>query len=365
MSSKLFSPYSLRGLTLENRLVVSPMCQYSAKDGCASSWHTIHVGSLLNSGAGLFIFEATAVESRGRITPHCLGLWSDENADALHAVLKEVRRYSAMPVGVQLNHAGRKASAHTPFIGKGPLKAEEGAWPVIGPSAVPFAEGWQTPTAMTRDDMLQVIEAFVAATKRAERIGIDLIEIHAAHGYLLSAFLSPLANQRQDAYGGSLENRMRFPLEVFDAVRRVWPEDKPIGVRCNGTDWHPEGIQVEEAGIFAKTLREHGCDYIDVSSGGNCYAKVPVGPSYQVPYAQQIREHSGLTTIAVGLITDPQQAEEIVASGKADLVAIGRAVLNNPHWPWQAAETLDGQVRVPWQYFRAATRKGIPPPYVR
>lgn len=364
MTSKLFSPYQLRGLALENRLVISPMCQYSAHDGSASTWHLIHIGSLLNSGAGLLILEATAVESRGRITPHCLGLWSDENAEALGKVLASARKYSSMPVGVQLSHAGRKASAHTPFVGKGPLKPEEGAWPVIGPSAVPFADGWQTPAVMTREDMDSVVEAFVAAAKRADAIGIDLIELHVAHGYLLSAFMSPLANVRDDHYGGSLENRMRFPLEVFDAVREAWPAHKPLGVRCNGTDWHPDGLTAEDAVVLAQALKDRGCDFIDVSSGGNCYAKVPVGPGYQVPFAAQIREQTGITTMAVGKITEPEQAEKILASGRADLIAIGRAILNNPHWPWQAAEALEGQVSVPWQYFRAATRAGVPPPYV-
>lgn len=365
MTRKLFSPYELRGLTLENRLVISPMCQYSADEGCASTWHLIHIGSLLNSGAGLLILEATAVERRGRITPQCLGLWSDENAEALGWVLKSARQYSKMPVGVQLSHAGRKASAHNPFVGKGPLKEGEGAWPVIGPSAIPFSEGWQVPAAMTRADMDEVLEAYVAATRRADAVGFDLIELHAAHGYLLSAFLSPLANQRDDEYGGSLENRMRYPLEVFDAVREVWPEHKPLGVRCNGTDWHPDGLTPEDAVVFAQALKERGCDFVDVSTGGNCYAKVPVGPNYQVPFAEQIKRETGITTIAVGKITEARQAEQIVAEGRADLVALGRAMLNNPHWPWQAAEELEGRVSVPWQYFRAATRAGLPPPYVK
>ncbi len=365
MTSKLFSPYSLRDLSLSNRLVVSPMCQYSALEGCASDWHTIHIGSLLASGAGLFMLEATAVEARGRITPECLGLWSDQNAEALDAVLKAVRKYSSAAVGVQLCHAGRKASSHRPFVGKGPLQSDEGAWPVIGPSAVAFADNWQEPEAMTNDDMSRVIAAFVGAAKRADQIGIDLIELHAAHGYLLSSFLSPLANRREDEYGGSLENRMRFPLRVFDAVREVWPKAKPLGVRCNGTDWHDDGLQADDAVALAKALKAHGCDFVDVSSGGNTYTKVPVGPGYQVPFAERIKKEVGICTVAVGLINDPHQAEAIVADGRADLVAIGRAVLNNPHWPWQAAEALDGRVEVPWQYFRAATKKGIPPPYVR
>jgi 2,4-dienoyl-CoA reductase-like NADH-dependent reductase (Old Yellow Enzyme family) len=363
--SVLFQPYQLRGLTLANRLVVSPMCQYSAVDGCASDWHLLHLGAMLTSGAGLVILEATAVEPRGRITPDCLGLWSDANEAALGEVLRRVRRYSRTPVGIQLCHAGRKASAHRPFVGRGPLKPEEGAWPVIGPSPVPFAEGWQVPRAMTRADMDDVKAAFVQAAQRADRIGIDLIELHGAHGYLFCSFLSPLSNQRTDEYGGSLENRMRFPLEVFDAVRAVWPAHKPLGVRCNGTDWHPGGLTAEDAVAFAAALKARGCDFVDISSGGTVYAKVPIGPGYQVPYAEAVKRGTGITTIAVGLIQTAKQAEQVVASGQADLVAVGRAVLNNPHWPWQVAEELGCTVEVPWQYFRAATRAGVPPPYVR
>lgn len=364
-SSALFQPLKLRGLTLSNRIVVSPMCQYSASNGCATDWHLLHFGSMMTSGAGLFVIEATAVDPRGRITPECLGLWSDENEEALRNVLSRVRKYSRTPVAIQLNHAGRKAASHRPFVGKGPLKADQGAWPVIGPSATPFAEGWQVPHAMNQADMDEAKNAFVRAAKRADRLGIDLIELHAAHGYLLSAFLSPLANQRTDEYGGSLENRMRFPLAVFSAVREVWPEHKPLGVRANGTDWHPQGLQAEDAVAFATELRKLGCDFVDLSTGGNTYTKVPIGPGYQVPFAEAIRKGSGLATVAVGLIQSPSQAENIVASGKADLVAIGRAVLNNPHWPWQAAEELGCAVEVPWQYFRAATKAGVPPPYVR
>lgn len=363
--SALFSPLTLRGLTLPNRLVISPMCQYSADNGNASDWHLIHLGSMLTSGAGLFILEATAVSPAGRITPECLGLWNDANEQALGNVLKRVRAYSRTPVGVQLNHAGRKAASHRPFVGKGPLQPDQGAWPVMGPSALPFADGWQVPHAMTRSDMDQVIAEFVAAAHRAHRIGIDLIELHAAHGYLLSSFLSPLANQRTDAYGGSIENRMRYPLEVFTALRAAWPQDKPLGVRCNGTDWHSQGWTVDDAVVFARELRERGCDFVDMSSGGNAYTKVPIGPGYQVPFAEAVRKQTGITTMAVGLIQHARQAEEVIASGQADLVAIGRAALNNPHWGWAAAEELGSSVEVPWQYFRAATKAGVPPPYVR
>lgn len=363
--SPLFQPLEMRGLKLANRIVISPMCQYSAKDGCATDWHLLHFGSMMMSGAGLFILEATAVAPEGRITPECLGLWNDANEQALGDVLARIRAYSRMPVGVQLNHAGRKAASHRPFDGRGPLLAGQGAWPVIGPSAIPFADKWQVPQAMDRAAMDRVREAFVEAARRADRIGLDLIELHAAHGYLLGQFMSPLANQRTDAYGGSLENRLRYPLEVFDAVREVWPAHKPLGVRCNGSDWHENGWKVEDAVVFAQLLRERGCDFIDMSSGGTVHAKVPLGPGYQVPFAEAVRRGAGMNTMAVGLIQTAAQAEQIVASGQADLVALGRAMLNNPHWPWQAAEELGSTVEVPWQYYRASTRAGVPPPYVR
>lgn len=364
-ASPLFQPLELRGLTLANRIVISPMCQYSAAGGCATDWHLLHFGSMMMSGAGLFILEATAVSEEGRITPECLGLWNEANEKALGEALQRVRAYSRMPVGIQLNHAGRKAASHRPFDGRGPLLDGQGAWPVIGPSAIPFADKWQVPQAMSRSDMDRVRDDFVAAARRADRIGIDLIELHAAHGYLLSQFLSPLANQRTDAYGGSLENRMRYPLEVFRAVREAWPAHKPLGARCNGTDWHEQGWKVADAAVFANALRALGCDFVDMSSGGTVHAKVPLGPGYQVPFAETVRRGAGMATMAVGLIQTAAHAEQIVASGQADLVALGRAMLNNPHWPWQAAEELGCSVEVPWQYYRASTRAGVPPPYVR
>ncbi|MES2978814.1 MAG: NADH:flavin oxidoreductase/NADH oxidase [Pseudomonadota bacterium] len=363
MTSALFEPIQLRGLTLRNRIVISPMCQYSATEGSATDWHLIHLGGLSLSGAGILILEATAVAPQGRITPGCLGLWNDDNEDALRRVLKVVRRHSRIPIGIQLSHAGRKAAAHPPFVGRGPLLENEGAWPVVGPSAVAFGSKWQTPRAMTLEDMVQTQEQFVQAVQRAQRLGLDLIEVHAAHGYLLSAFLSPLANRREDEYGGSLDNRMRFPLRVFEAMRQAWPAEKPLGVRINGTDWHEAGITPHEAAEFAAELAARRCDFIDVSSGGNVLANVPLGPGYQVPLAQVVRERCGLPTIAVGLISEPHQAEAIVSEGRADMVAIARAALNNPHWPWQAAEVLGANVEVPLQYYRAATRAGVPPPY--
>jgi 2,4-dienoyl-CoA reductase-like NADH-dependent reductase (Old Yellow Enzyme family) len=359
--SKLFEPIALRSLTLPNRIVIAPMCQYSAIEGCASDWHIIHLGSLAVSGAGLLILEATAVEARGRITDECLGLYSDACEESLARVLQSVRRYAGIPIGMQLSHAGRKGS--TSRLGgegqRGQLPPEQ-AWTTIAPSPIPFADRRATPREMSVHDMQEVITAYRAAAERCVRLGFDLIELHSAHGYLLSSFLSPLANKRCDRYGGSLENRMRFPLEVFEAVRAVWPECKPLGVRCNGTDWHEQGITPEEAIAYAQALHARGCDFVDVSSGGNAPARIPLEPGYQVGLAQRVRETVGIPVIGVGLIRDPLHAERIVANGQADMIGIGRGMLNDPRWPWHAAELLGQKVSVPYQYGRAATRAGIP-----
>lgn len=360
--AKLFEPLKLRELELSNRIVIPAMCQYSADNGNATDWHLIHLGSLALSGASLLILEATAVAQQGKITHGCLGLWSDENEAALGTVLKSVRRHSDIKLGIQLSHSGRKGSAASPFNGRGALTADEGAWQTVGPSEKSFAEGWPPPKMMDRVDMLQLVEDYVMATKRADRLGIDLIELHAAHGYLLSQFLSPLANIRTDEYGGSLDNRMRYPLEVFRAVREAWPNHKPLGVRVNGTDWDPAGLGPDEAVAFSAALKAEGCDYIDVSSGGNVVTKVSTGPGYQVPFATKIKQETGICTMAVGMIKHPYQAEQIVVSELADLVAVGRAMLNNPHWAWWAAETLRVPINVNPQYARAATSDGLPPP---
>lgn len=356
MPSRLFTPIRLRNLELPNRIVIAPMCEYSAEAGNATDWHLIHYGHLALSGAGLLILEATGVEPRGRITRECLGLYDDENEAALRRVLQAVRRYSTMPIGIQLGHAGRKGSMVNHNLGRGHAPVEEGGWEMIAPSAIPFAEDWPRPRAMDRDDMDAVIASFVQATERCLRLDLDLIELHGAHGYLISSFLSPLANQRNDAYGGSLANRMRFPLEIFEAVRAAWPEDRPLGVRFNGTDWDPRGLTPEDAVTFARALAERGCDYVDVSSGGNCFAQIPNGPGYQVPFAQAVKAATGLPTMAVGLIRAPQHAEAIVAGGQADMVSIGRGFLNDPRWPWHAAEELGVRIPVPPQYSRAARR---------
>ncbi len=352
--SKLFSSVSLGNLPLNNRIVVSPMCQYSAEQGSASDWHMIHLGHLALSGAGLMFTEATAVSAEGRISPADLGLFSDQNEAALARVLKAVRKYSPIPIAVQLAHAGRKASTRVPWEGGQSILPENGGWQTIAPSARPFAANDAPPRALDDAGLQRIRNDFVAAAQRAQRLGIDAIELHAAHGYLLHQFLSPLSNTRDDQYGGTLENRMRFPLEVFDAIRSAAPAEKPVGVRISATDWAAGGWDIEQSVVFAKELQRRGCAFIDVSSGGlSPLQQIPVEPGYQVPFAERIRRETGLTTIAVGLITEPEQAETIIASGQADMVALARGMLYDPRWPWHAAATLGGQVVAPKQYLRA------------
>lgn len=355
MSSALFTPFSLRSLTLANRIVVSPMCQYSASRGNASDWHLIHLGQLAQSGAGLLILEATAVTLEGRISPGCLALASDENEAALARVLSSVRRWSSMPLAIQLAHAGRKASTRVPWEGGGALSLSEGGWPTLAPSALPFHAGDPVPQALDLAAIAAVRASFVTAAERAARLGFDAIELHMAHGYLLHQFLSPLSNRREDAYGGTLENRLRLPLEVFAAVRAVWPADKPLGVRVSATDWVAGGWEIEQTLALARELKKLGCDWIDASSGGLApEQQIPAAPGFQVGFAERIRHEAGLPSIAVGLITEPAQAEAIIAQGQADLVALARAMLWNPHWPWQAAAALGGQIAAPRQYLRSA-----------
>jgi NADPH2 dehydrogenase len=360
--SALFTPIKLRGLNLVNRIMVAPMCQYSAVNGEANDWHFTHINSLALSGAAVFCIEATAVEATGRITPGCLGLYNDATEAALRPILASVRKRSKAAVMMQLAHAGRKASSHTPWDGGQLIPVAEGGWRPEGPSAIPHKEGEAPPVAFDEAGLARVREAFVAATKRAERLGIDAIEVHSAHGYLLHQFLSPISNQRTDQYGGSLQNRMRFPLEVFDAVRAAFPHDKPVGLRVSSTDWVEGGWDLAQTIEFAQELKKHGVDWIDASSGGvSPLQKIPLGPGYQVPFAQAIREATGLTTIAVGLITEPKQAEEIIASGKADMVALARAMLYDPRWGWHAAAELGGEVFAPPQYWRSqpSTQKAL------
>ncbi len=356
MTSALFQPIELAGLTLPNRIVIAPMCQYSAEDGTATDWHLIHLGHLALSGAGLLILEATAVEAGGRITSGDLGLYSDGNQQALARVLDGVRRYSPMPLGVQLSHAGRKSSSRRPWEGGQQIPVAEGGW--VGESASTEAVklGELPPTALDEAGLTRVRDAFVAAARRAERIGLQLIELHAAHGYLLHQFLSPIANQRNDSYGGPLENRMRFPLEVFQAVRdavRI-----PVGVRVSATDWVEHGWDLEQTVAFGHALKACGCDFIHVSTGGiSPQQTIPVGPGYQVSFAARIRAETGLPTMAVGLITEPAQAEAIVANGQADMVSLARGILYDPRWPWHAAAELGATVQAPQQYWRSQPRE--------
>ena len=353
MGSRLFTPVSFGRMELANRVTIAAMCQYSAVSGTMTDWHMQHLGHLALSGAGMIVIEATGVVPEGRITRNCTGLYSDENEAAMKRVVDFVRTISPIRVGLQLNHAGRKASAHRPWEGRGPLGVDEGAWTTIAPSPIALAAGWPTPVALDVAGLSAVKDAFVAAARRAARVGVDFIEMHSTHGYLLSEFLSPLSNRRSDEYGGNLENRMRFPLEVFKALREAWSPEKPIGAKISGTDFSPGGWTVEEAVVYARELKRLGCDYVIVSGGGVVLdAQVPVVPGYQVPYAEQVRRETGITTGSVGLIASPQQAEEIVASGKADFVALARGMLFDPRWPWHAALALGADVEYPPQYAR-------------
>jgi 2,4-dienoyl-CoA reductase-like NADH-dependent reductase (Old Yellow Enzyme family) len=353
--SALFTPYQVGSLEMRNRIVIAPMCQYSAEEGCATDWHTIHLGQLALSGAGLLIIEATAVVPEGRISPDDLGLWSDENEAALAKVLESVRRHSDMPIGIQLGHAGRKASTHAPWKGGGQIRPDEDrGWQTVAPSAVPFEAHENPPVALDAAGLVRVREAFVEAAKRSARLGLDAVQLHGAHGYLLHQFLSPLSNRREDQYGGSLENRMRFPLEVFEAVREVFPAGRPVSMRVSATDWVEGGWDIEQTIAFARALEARGCDAVHVSSGGlSPEQKIPVGPSYQVPLARAVKAATNLPTIAVGLITGYDQAEAIVGTGDADFVALARTILYDPRWPWHAAAYLGGKVKAPKQYLRS------------
>ncbi|MBN3788666.1 NADH:flavin oxidoreductase/NADH oxidase [Burkholderia sp. Ac-20353] len=354
----LFTPFTLRSVTLPNRIVVSPMCQYSAERGEATDWHMIHLGHLALSGAGLLCIEATAVEPDGRITPADLGLWDDVTEAALKPVLAAIRKHSPIRVAMQLSHAGRKASSHVPWEGGQLIEVADGGWLPHAPSPVPHKDGETPPLALDTAGLNRIRDAFAAAAKRAARLGIDAIEVHAAHGYLLHQFLSPLANRRTDEYGGSRENRMRFPLEIFEIVRAAFPEDRPVGVRVSATDWVEGGWELDDTIAFAHELKRRGCDWIDVSSGGvSPLQKIPLSPGYQVPFAQAVKRAVGMPTVAVGLIDDPAHANRLVDAGDADLVAMARAMLYDPRWPWHAAAALGAQVTAPPQYWRSQPRE--------
>ncbi len=357
MTAQLFTLFTIGGRQLANRITIAPMCQYSAIDGTMTDWHLMHLGSLAISGASMLVIEATGVTAAGRITPQCVGLYSDANEAAMQRVVNYVRSISDILLGVQIGHAGRKASTYRPWQGHGFLQPDDGAWATLAPSAVPLAAGWPVPHAMSQADMQQLTRDFVQAAQRAARIGLDFIEIHSTHGYLLSEFLSPLSNRRDDEYGGSLENRMRYPLEVFRAVRAVFPADREVGAKISGTDFADGGFTPDEAVAYARALKAEGCAYVTVSGGGLVLdAKIPVAPGYQVPFAERVKKETGITTGAVGLITDPRQAEAIIAGGQADFISLARAMLFNPRWPQHAAVALGAELPYAPQYERAAPK---------
>jgi 2,4-dienoyl-CoA reductase-like NADH-dependent reductase (Old Yellow Enzyme family) len=354
MSHPLFAPLQLRSVTFANRIGVSPMCQYSAQDGFANDWHMVHLGARAQGGAGLVMLEASAVVPEGRITPADLGIYLDDHIPGLRRIAQFIHG-QGVRVGIQLAHAGRKASMSSPFIGERLLHPEEGGWSPVGPSAVAFAPHYAVPQALDQSGIDALVKAFAQAARRAHNAGFDFIEIHAAHGYLLHEFLSPLANQRTDAYGGSFENRIRFLLQVVDAVRAVWPAHLPLFVRISVTDWAEGGWTIEDAVSLSGHLRAHGVELIDCSSGGQVpNAKIPVGPAFQTPFASRIRAEAAIPTAAVGMITDPHQAAAIIAEGHADLVFLAREMLRDPYWPLHAAAALGESASWPVQYLRAA-----------
>ncbi len=361
MSSALFSPYKVAGLELANRIVVSPMCQYSAADGSANDWHLMHLGMLANSGAGMVVVEATHVERHARITHGCMGLYSDDNEAALARVIATCRRAGTSKFGIQIAHAGRKASAQKPWEGAGPLKADQDPWETIAASPIPFGDGWHTPREATEADMNRVRDAFVSSFQRAVRIGFEEVELHFAHGYLAHGFMSPLSNKRTDQYGGSFENRMKFPLSVARAVRAVVPKHVALGARITGSDWREGGLTPDDAVAIAKMLKAEGIDLICVSSGGNAAdIRNPSEAGYNVAIAAKVKKEAGIATRAVGLIIKPEHAEEVIAKGEADLVAMGRSFLDDPHWGWHAAKALKAEVARPVQYARAAPKLWAP-----
>lgn len=350
----LFDPLPLRGLTIRNRILVSPMCQYSCQDGLANQWHAVHLGSRAVGGAGLVFTEAAAVTADGRISPHDLGIWSDAHAEVLAPTVRFIQAQSRA-AGIQLAHAGRKGSVRRPWESPGAVLLEDGGWEPVGPTADPFAAAFATPRMLAASELQGIITAFVEAARRAHQAGFDVIEIHAAHGYLIHEFLSPLTNTRTDAYGGSFDNRIRLCLEVVDGIRTVWPDGAPLFVRISASDWVPGGWEVESSVALAQRLRDRGVDLIDCSSGGVVpRATIPAGPGYQVPFAARVRREAGIATGAVGLITTAQQANEIVTEGQADCVLLARELLRDPYWPLRAARELGHTMDWPAQYLRAA-----------
>jgi len=358
MSSTLFSPLKLRELSLPNRIAVSPMCQYSAQDGFVNDWHLVHLGSRAVGGAGLVIAEAAAILPEGRITPEDIGIWKDEHIAPLQRLTRFIEAQGSY-AAIQLAHAGRKASAYRPWAGKaGSIPAAEGGWSTVGPSALPFDSNFAAPAELSVADIARYVQAFVDAAQRALQAGFKVVEVHAAHGYLLHEFLSPLSNQRSDQYGGSFENRTRFLLEVVTAVRKVWPSTLPLFVRLSATDWTEGGWHADDTVAVSKLLRELGVDLVDVSSGGNvATAAIPTGPGYQTAFAARVKQEAGIATGTVGMITDANQAEHVLRTGQADLVLLARELLRDPYWPLHAANALKENVAWPPQYVRAASSK--------
>ncbi len=354
MSALLFQPLDLRGLTLANRIVVEPMTQFSAHDGTAGDWHLMHLGQFAVSGAGLVLSESTYVAAEARNTPLCLSLYTDEQEAAIARIKRFFDAYGAARFGVQLCHGGRRASAKEPWLGGGPRLPEEGGYPTVAPSPIALSAQWPRPHELTAGELSVVLDQFVSSARRALRAGVDLIELHCAHGYLLHQFLSPLSNRRGDRYGDSLANRIRFPREVFAAIRAVWPADKPLGVRVSATDWVTGGWDLEQTLHFARELDALGCDFIDVSSGGlSTEQRITVGAGYQTPFAAALKQAVKMKVIAVGLITHPHQAETILMTGQADMIGLARAMLFDPRWPWHAAQALGVNLEYPRQYERA------------
>ncbi len=355
--SALFSPLTLRSIQLKNRIVVSPMCEYSSEDGFSTDWHLVHLGSRAVGGAGLIITEATAVSPEGRISPNDLGIWKDEHIDGLKRITQFIQQQGAV-AGIQLAHAGRKASTQRPWEGgKGIYPTDEQGWQTVAPSAIPFSNESPMPMALTDEGLEKVRADFVSATKRSLLAGFQVIELHAAHGYLLHQFLSPLSNQRTDDYGGSFENRIRLLLEVIERVQTVWPSDLPLFVRISATDWTEGGWTLEDSVKLSAILKDKGVDVVDASTGGNvAHAKIPVGPGYQVPFAERIKQETGIKTAAVGLITTAEQADKILTDGQADLILLARESLRDPYFPLHAAHTLGDTVVWPVQYERAKPR---------
>jgi 2,4-dienoyl-CoA reductase-like NADH-dependent reductase (Old Yellow Enzyme family) len=352
--ANLFTPLRIKGIELKNRIVVSPMCEYSSVDGFANDWHLVHLGSRAVGGAALIIMEATAVSPEGRITPDDLGIWKDEHLDKLKQIVAFIESQGSI-AGTQLAHAGRKASTSSPWKGGKALPSTNPeAWQTVAPSAIPFHDGDPAPLALDKVGLEKVVNDFVAATQRAIKVGFKVIEIHAAHGYLIHQFLSPLSNRRNDEYGGSFENRIRLLIEVTEAIKKVWPEELPLFVRISATDWTEGGWTAEDSVKLAEVLKNRGVDLIDCSTGGNVpHAKIPVGPGYQVDFAEKIKQQAGILTGAVGMITTPEQAEEIVSSGKADVIIMARQLLRDPYFPLHAAKALGADVNWPVQYERA------------